>query len=193
MTDNFTTKDASAATITLAASEDASSVKASKQVSFTTSVNTSLTRPNDASAYVANDTITTATSSAAAYTFTDCARINGGCGTILDAKLILSDVNAVVADYELWLFDSVVAIPNDNAAFTVTDAEAATLVAIIKFSGLDYGDSALNRVYHMSNTPRQFKCATADNDLYGLLVTRTAYTPVAQATYRVKLDIVQDC
>lgn len=193
MTDNFTTKDASATTITLAASEDASAVKASKQVSFTTSVDVSMTRTNDTNAYAANDAITTATSSAAGYTFSGCARVVGGCGTIIDANLILSDPNAVVANLELWLFDTVPAIPNDNAAFAFSDSEAAKVVAVIKFYASDYSDSSNNRVYHMANPPRMFKCDAAATALYGVLVTRTAFTPVAQSTFQAKLKIVQDC
>ncbi len=192
MANDFTTKDASGTTITLAASENASSVKASQQVSFTTCVEATLTRTNDTNVYAAGDAVTTATSSAAGYTFASCARVTGGCGTIMDAKLILSDVNATLADFELWLFDNVPAIPNDNAAVSFTDAEALDIVAIVKFGALDYADSALNRIYHMSNTPRQFKCQTASSTLYGVLVTRTAFTPVASSTFHVKLDIVQD-
>jgi len=193
---NFTAKDAGGDTVTLAASpsNDSTPVLASQQVSFTTSVDVSLTRPNDANAYAANDAITTATSSAAGYTFPGCARINGGCGTIIDAKLILSDPNATLANYELWLFDTAPAIPNDNAAFSFTDAEAANVVAVLKFYTSDYSDSALNRVYHMANPPRMFKCASADKQLYGVLKTLTAITtPVAQSTFLAKLTIVQDC
>lgn len=193
MTDNFTTKDASADTITLATSEDADGAHASKQVSVTTSVAVTLTRPNDTNAYAANDAITSATSSASGFTFGNCARIDSGCGTIIDAKLITSDPNATVANLELFLFDTLPAIPNDNAAFAVTDAEMNTCVGKINFYASDYGDSSNNRIYHMANPPRMFQCATGSTSLYGILKTLNAFTPVAQATFRVKLDIVQDC
>ncbi len=81
MADNFTTSDASAVTVTLAASDDGSA-KAAKIVSFTVEPSATVIRPNDANAYTAADAITSATSSATAYTFSNCARLNGGCGTI---------------------------------------------------------------------------------------------------------------
>lgn len=191
MADNFTTKDAAGSNVTLASSDDGTA-QASKQVSFTTSVDVTLTRPNDTNAYAANDAITTATSSASGYTFSACARINAGCGTIVDAQLILSDPNATLANFELWLFDAVPTIPNDNAAFAFTDAEANTSVAVLKFYASDYSDSSNNRIYQMWNQPRMFKCASASKALYGVLKTLTAFTPVAQSTFLVKLKIVQD-
>jgi hypothetical protein len=192
MADDFTTKDGSGADVTLAASDDGTA-KASKQVSFTTSVDVTLTRPNDTNAYAAGDAITTATSTASGYTFTNCARINQGCGTIIDAQLILSDPNAALPDFELYLFDTAPSIPNDNAAFAVSDAEMNKCVAKLNFYSSDYGDSSNNRVYHMANPPRMFRCASASKDLYGVLKTLTAFTPVAQSTFLAKLKIVQDC
>src|SRR5262249_51399227 len=151
------------------------------------------TRPADTNAYAANDAITSATSSASGYQFSNCARINGGCGTIVDAKLILSDPNATLCDFELWLFDTVPTIPNDNAAFAFTDSEANNVVAVLKFYASDYSDSSNNRIYHMVNPPRMFKCAGGSKDLYAVLKTLTAFTPASASTFRGKLEIVQDC
>lgn len=191
MADNVTTKDASDATVTIATSDDGTA-HSPRVVSHTAEVDVSLTRPNDTNAYAANDAITTATSSASGYTFSNCARVNAGCGTIQDAELILSDPNATLCNFELWLFDAAPAVPNDNAAFAFTDAEAATVTAVLKFYASDYSDSSNNRIYHMANPPRSFKCASASKALYGVLKTLTAFTPVAQATHRVKLKIIQD-
>lgn len=192
MADNFTTQDATASTVTLASLDTGSGVQASKQVSFATSVDVSMTRPADTTAYAAGDAITTATSSAAAYTFSNCALVNAGTGTILDATLSHSDPNAALPNLELWLFDAAPAVPNDNAAFAVSDAEADAVVCVLKFYTSDYSDSSNNRVYHMSNPPRVFKCAAATKTLYGVLKTLTAFTPTSAATFKVKLKIVQD-
>jgi hypothetical protein len=189
--DNFTTQDASASTVTVASSDDGTA-QAAKIVSFTAEVSVSMTRTNDTNAYAASDAITTATSSAAAYTFAGCARINAGCGTIMDATLTLSDPNATLSNFELWLFNANPAIPNDNAAFSFTDAEANTVEAVLKFYAGDYSDSSLNRIYHMANQPRFFKCAGATKTLYGVLKTLTAFTPVASSTFQVNLKIIQD-
>lgn len=191
MADNFTTQDALAATVTLASSDDGTA-QAAKIVSFTKEPSATVTRPNDGNAYAAGDSITSATSSASAYTFSNCARVDAGCGTIMDATLTLSDPNATLSNFELWLFNANPAIPNDNAAFSFTDAEANTVEAVLKFYGGDYSDSSLNRIYHMANQPRFFKCASASKTLYGVLKTLTAFTPVAQSTFQINLKIIQD-
>lgn len=192
MADDFTTKDATGTTVTLATSDNGTA-HASKQVSFTTVVTNTLTRPNDSAPYTAGDAITTATSAASGFTFSNCARINGGCGTIIAAQLVCSDPNAALPELELWLFDTAPAIPNDNDAFAVSDAEALKCEAILKFNSSDYSDSSNNRVYEMWNPQRMFKCDSSGKNLYGVLKTKTGFTPVAQSTFTAKLKIVQDC
>lgn len=173
------------------ATSDDGTAHAPKTIVPTTEVSVNLTRPNDTTAYAANDAITTATSSASGYSFSGCARVNAGTGWIVDATLHLSDNNATVCNFELWLFDAAPTIPNDNAAFAFTDSEADTVVAVLKFNGADYTDSSNNRIYHMTNPPRFFKCASASKALTGVLKTLTGFTPVAQSTFRVKLKIEQ--
>lgn len=192
MADNFTTQDASAATVTLASKDIGSGVQSAKVVSFITEVNVSMTRTADTNAYAANDAITTATSSASAYTFSNCVLTNGGYGTIIDAELILSDPNATLCNFELWLFDTAPAIPNDNAAFAFSDGEADTVTAVLKFYASDYSDSSNNRIYHMANQPRLIKCAGGATSLTGVLKTLTAFTPTSASTFRVKMKIKQD-
>lgn len=191
MADNITTKDASDATQTVATSDDGTA-HSPRVVSHTTQVNVSLTRPADTSAYVAGDAITTATSSASGYTFSNCARVNAGTGTIVDAQLILSDPNATLCNFQLFLFSTAPAITNDNAAFAPSDTEIIELECVLNFNTGDYAETSNNRVYHMTNPPRFFKCASGSKTLTGILVTRTGFTPTSASTFRVKLDIVQD-
>ena len=67
--------------------------------------------------------------------FGRCARVPGGSGTITKAFLVTTAyTSALLPAMELWLFDTIVAAPADNAAFALTDAEAATVVAVIPFN-----------------------------------------------------------
>lgn len=190
MANNFTTADFSGSSVTLASLDTGSGVQSGKIVPWDTSVDVSMTRTNDSNPYVANDAITTATSSASGYSLSNCGLVTGGMGVIYDAALILSDPNAVLCNFEVWLFDTAPAIPNDNAAFAFTDAEAQTVVAVLQFYSSRYSDSSNNRIYNMWNPPEMFKCNASAN-LTGVLKTLTAFTPVAQSTFELKLKIIQ--
>lgn len=137
-----------------------------------------------AGAYTAGDFVGTST---AAMTFAGCARVNAGTGCIVSAVLIDKAVQSAAC--ELWLFDTTPAgLPNDNAAFTLTDQ--VTLVGVIPFS--TYYANALNSAAMGANLPIQFSCVgAAVKDLYGVLVTRGAPT-YATGDVTVRLQIIQD-
>lgn len=122
-------------------------------------------------------------------TFAGMARVPGGSGTILSALLIDAVVASVAA--ELWLFDTAVTPPADSAAWTVSDADAAHLIAVISFA--TYFASALNSVACPASLFQNYKCAAGDTALYGCLVTRgaPAYAAVSGDVILV-LKAVQD-
>jgi hypothetical protein len=80
----------------------------------------------------------------------------------------VTDYSAGAVAGELWLFDSAVTPPADSAAWTISDADSAHIIAVIPFSV--WYASALNAV---SPSPSwySFKCATGSK-LYGCFVTR---------------------
>jgi hypothetical protein len=93
---------------------------------------------------------------------------------------------------ELWLFDDTVTPPNDNAAWTITDADAAKLVGVIPFS--TYYASAANSVSigSIPNGILPFKVAGAVlKALYGCVVTRGTPTYVT-GDLVIRLLIVQN-
>ena len=92
-----------------------------------------------AGAYIAGDFVGT---SAAAIAFANAVRVAGGSGVIESAVLI--DAALQSASCELWLFDTAVTPPADNAAWTISDGNAATCIGVIPFS--TYYASALNSV-----------------------------------------------
>lgn len=136
-----------------------------------------------AGAYAIADYVGT---SATAMTFSNCARVAGGTGIIVGAVLVDGDLQSIGG--ELWLFDTAPTPPNDNAAWTITDAMAADCIGVIPFS--TYYASALNSVSIADNPDIVFKCGAATRNLYGCFVTRGAPT-YTSLLLTFKLQIVQ--
>lgn len=159
---------------------------------------TGVTRPNDTNTYAAGDVITNSTSagSATAFTFSNVVRKAGGSGTIVAASLLDSANQTLKLLADLWLFHTLPGLDGDNAAFTPTDAEMDNVVAVLPFSAYFVGDATSGAGGNVrliwSDIPRPFTCASGVRDLYGVLVARNAYVPVAQEIFTPKLGIFWD-
>ena len=144
-----------------------------------------------AGTFSANDYVGT---SGTALEFRNCGRAisslgGGGGGYILGARLIDYAVQSVSA--ELWVFDAAVTPPADNAAWSISDADAKKVVTVIPFT--TYRASALNSVSEgvPEGGAARYECAADSMSLYGCLVTRGA--PVyATGSLTVRLTIVRD-
>lgn len=138
-----------------------------------------------AGAYSANDYVG---ANATPITFSNCARINGGSGWILGAVLI--DKALQSKETELWLFDDTITPPNDNAAWTISDADMQKFLGVIEFQ--TYFASALNSGANPENTKAvRFTCQSGSKNLYGAIVTRGTPT-YASGDLFVRLMIIQD-
>jgi hypothetical protein len=160
-------------------------------------VSANFTRPADTTAYAIGDAVTNSTSAPVILTFSSCARYAGGAGKIINAVMVDSAAQATKGQFELWLFDTTVAPDNDNAVFTPTDAECATLVGVLAFTTPFVGDATVgaggNCVYVTTpSAPIPYKCSSSSKDLYGLVVARNAYTPVSGEVFTFRLFIDQD-
>ena len=136
-----------------------------------------------AGAYAAGDFVGTSTT---AMTFANAARVSGGSGVIETAMLVDGDLQSIAA--ELWLFDTAPTPPNDNAAWSISDADALTCIGVIPFSS--YYASALNSVSVAKAQNIAFS-AVGGTSIYGCLVTRGAPTYVS-GNLSVRLAIMQD-
>lgn len=165
---------------------------------FTASINGAFTRPNDANVYASGDVVTDSTVAPTVITFVDCARVAGGTGVILKALMVDSANQATLGEFELWLFDTTFAPDNDNAPWTPTEAELATLVDVIPLPSANayIGDATAgaggNVVFRSDSVEAGFDCPAASRDLYGIVVVRNAYTPVANEEFTIILEILQD-
>lgn len=155
-------------------------------------VTVSVTRPNDTTAYTANDAWSDSTSAPSALTFSSVARASGGTLIITGVEVISSANKATALQGELWLFDTAPTVINDNAAFTITDGEYETKVAKIPFvldsPGNSAADASGNTGCSVDGLSILVKCVSSAN-LTGLIKVLNAYTPVAQEklTFRLKV------
>ena len=160
------------------------------------SVSTSITRPADVNAYAAGDVVADATSNPTVTVFAGCARSVGEAGHLVQVILVDSANQATKGLYELWLFSATYGQDADNAVFTPTDAECATLQAIIPLNTSYVGDATAgavgNAVYTSGSIDIPFVCAAAQTSLWGALVVRNAYTPVSAEVFTMTLVLDQE-
>jgi hypothetical protein len=135
-----------------------------------------------AGAYAPGDFVGT---SATALILANAARVSLGSGVIESA--VLEDSALQSQPCELWLFDTAITPPNDNAAWTLTDAHAKTCIGVIQFS--TYYASALNSVANGVGLPIGF--VSLGTGLWGALVTRGSPT-YATGDVTVRLNIARN-
>lgn len=148
----------------------------------------SITRPNDTSAYAANDVIGAATGSTAAVEFTNMGP-SGGSVFITSAEFEV-DASAIISgetSYRLHLYS--VTPPSalgDNAAHDVPSGDRASYLGYISLgtpvdlgSTLYVGTDGINKQIKLAGT-----------SLFGYLVTVGAFTPAAQTVRKITLHTV---
>ena len=149
-----------------------------------------------ATAYHAEDVLSESATTGTVWTFSTIAKVNGGTGYIVKAQAI-SEATAVTPRLSLYLFHTApTSALNDHAANTaLLHADLANYIGKIDFPAMEdlgTGDSesvATPSTY--GNLPLAFNCATAADDLIGILVTRDVFTQVAGNDMTIKLTVEQ--
>lgn len=163
-------------------------------------VGTELTRPADTTAYTAKDAVSNSTSSPALLTFADFARVNGGSGLIVRARLF-TDQKTNTAQFRLHLFHTAPTAINDNSPYTLLYANAANRIGSIDFPAMATEDatnstaaSAMRPSFEGAYpTPNLlFKCASDSRAIYGMLETISAFTPASGQKFYVQLGAILD-
>ncbi len=156
-----------------------------------------------ASAYHAEDVLseTASAGEGTAWTFSTIAKRDNGTGYIVKAQAI-SETTAVTPRLTLYLYN---ATPNvstelDDHAANTAPIHADVITAQSYMGKIDFpamedlgtGDSeAVATPSTYGNLPLAFQCATAADDLIGVLVTRDAFTQAAGADIRIVLTVEQ--
>ena len=139
-----------------------------------------------ASAYEAEDVLSESDTNGAGtdWDFDAVGKVNGGTGYIVRANAIC-ETTAVTPRLTLFLFNAAPSCElDDHAANTaVLHADKGTYIGKIDFPAMeDLGTGDSESVASPStygNLPLAFNCATADDALYGVLVTRDVFTNTA--------------
>lgn len=160
-------------------------------------ISASYTRPADTTAYAAGDVLANSTSAATILTFPNVARANG-LGFLIDGVTVAySGAPATKPDLQLWLFDSTVAMQNDNAAWNPSDAEMETCLGYISLGG---GSATIaaplasngNMVQFVAAAVKSNACASGSTSIFGIVVVRNAYTPTSGEKFTFRLHVIQD-
>lgn len=119
-------------------------------------------------------------------TFAGMAALPGGGGEILQLHAMSSanQTSILSCAGEVWFFDGSVTLTADvdNTAFTITDAQMASVVAIVPFAIGTGGNptvGATGNAIGISIPVQGFKCATGSTDLVAKVKITNAYTAVA--------------
>ena len=146
--------------------------------------------------YHAEDVLCSSAATGVAWTFSAIAKVNGGTGYIVKAHAI-NETTAVTPRLTLFLFNATPTSElRDHVANTaLRHADLANYVGKIDFPAtedLGTGDSeAIATPSTTGNLPLAFQCATAADDLIGILVTRDAFTNVATNDIVIRLTAEQ--
>lgn len=126
--------------------------------------------------------------SAEPWEFANAVATPGGWGRIESAVLIDAVVTSKAG--ELWLFDTAITPPADSAAWTLSDAHAATCIGVLAFA--TYYASALNSVCPLRDLGLTFKAAAGQTSIWGAFVTRDTALYAATGDIKIRLTIRQE-
>ena len=105
------------------------------------------------------------------FTITDAARVSGGSGTIVGVTLVCAATNIGAVD--VVFFDSSVTLAADNEAFSISEADALKVIAVVPLAGTFA--FALNRVAQATNIAIPY-VASGSANIYAALITRNTHT-----------------
>lgn len=147
-------------------------------------------RPADVTAYSLNDAISDSTTAPTVLTFTNASRAAGGSGYVVRARL-MTDQSANVAAYRLHLFRATATAINDNAAYTNLIANRANYLGYIDFPAATTEGTGSDSA-NSQNLDTRLAFVATGTSLFGLLQTKTAFTPASGQRYYVELGIEQN-
>lgn len=105
------------------------------------------------------------------FALTNAVRAIGGTGTIV--SVVLTSAADIINAYDVVFFRTSVTLAADNAAFSISDADALHVVGIAQLAGA--WDIGLNRVAQALGIAIPYDCST-DTSLYAALICRGDHT-----------------
>ncbi len=139
-----------------------------------------------AGAYVTGDYIGPSTTPAS---FTSVVRTSGGAG-VLESIVITDKVTTAAVALELWLFNQTFTAPTDNAAWSISDADAANCIGVIPLSAANWYASSLNKVFTLPAIALPFNVAVTT--LFYALVARGSTPTWVNGDLQLTVGIIQN-
>ena len=147
-------------------------------------------RPANTTSYTAGDVISSTTGGdERAIQFKNV----GKSGRIDHAIVVMEETDTV--SLELWVFDSEPTNADDNAAIALDADDAEKLIAVYTFGDGAKKDGGAIEVYMATldvEGTNIHRYATVSGSLWGLLVTRSVYTPLSASQFVVILQVKAD-
>jgi hypothetical protein len=116
-------------------------------------------------------------------------RTAAGTAIIQSITIIDKTVAAAPVALELWLLSATFTAPTDNAAWTITDTEALTVVGVIPITTDRWFANTANRVYSDNNLGFVVTCAATT--LFYALVARGTTPTWATGDLQLSLGVIQ--
>lgn len=152
-----------------------------------TTCTTQVVRPGNTTPFTIDDAFADATTGG--FSLVNAARISGGSGIITDVFLVGSNDPGTKLQAELWIFDSAVTAMVDNAAWSLSDGDAAKAVARIPFT-LESGGAAASYSFAQVQGSWGFTCV-GSADLRFMIKVKNAYVPANAETLTVRAKITR--
>jgi hypothetical protein len=105
------------------------------------------------------------------FTLANAARVSGGTGRIVGVTLM--DESDIIGAYDVVFCRSNITLAADNAAFSISDADALNVIGLVPLAGaFDIGG---NRIAQAFNLSVPYDCS-GGTSLYASLITRVGHT-----------------
>jgi hypothetical protein len=150
------------------------------------SASATFARPANTTAYAANDAVSDSTSAPTVLTFNTVSKRPAVSGYVVKARLI-TDQSTNTAQFRLWLYHTAPTAINDNAAFTYLYADRAKLAGYVDLGPLQTEGSGSDAAFATEGTVRLPFVNGPTRALYGLLETKTAFTPASGQNFYVEI------
>lgn len=152
-------------------------------------------RPNDASAYAAQDAVSDSTTAPATFTMTPklsdgsalSGLVVGGTYQIKTAKLTASSNTTTNASFDLYLYTSGVTNTADNAAMAITYANRQARIGKASFTLSTAGSGSDCAEQTITDVNLTFRAIT--NAITVILVATAAYTPIARENFFIEVEL----
>lgn len=147
------------------------------------------TRPADTTAYAANDVVGPAVT--ANLSFAGAFRVNAGSAYIVKAKL-KTNQSTNTAQFRLHLYNAAPTAIADNSPATLLFADEAKHLGWIDFPTMQTEGTGSDAAIALWTGQISAMAAAADTTIFGVLETKTAFTPASGQQFAVRLSLDQN-